>query len=577
MAGHFKNLVDLLEKSCEAFAQRELFGTKTSSGWTWTRYGEFRKMVDDCRGGLAALGVEEGDKVAIVSDNRVEWAVCAYATYGLGAAFVPMYQVQHPKEWSFILADCGAKVAFAATDAIDAQLRDIAAETDGLDHIIGLDLPADDARSYHALLAQGHGAPVAAAHPAADALAGLIYTSGTTGKPKGVLLSHGNFCSNINALHEVFTELEADDRSLSFLPWAHSFGQTCELHAMLSMGCALAINDEIPNLVSNLAEVRPTVLFAVPRIFNRIYDGVHAQIRSKPGAIQRLFEAGIDNASAKSRGEDIGVLSTVSLWLADKIIFRSIRAKFGGGLRYAISGSAALDKAVAEFIDALGIMVYEGYGLSETSPIVSANVPGARKIGSVGKPLPGVTVEIDESASEEPGEGEIVVRGPNVMMGYHHRPKENAEVLDEDGSFRTGDLGQLDDDGYLYITGRIKEQYKLENGKYVMPAPLEEQLKLSPLIANVLIYGSNKPHNVALVVPDPEATRQLSEEAVRDKIAEELAKRAAGFKSFERPNAFKIIGEDFTTDNGLLTPTLKLKRRQIVNRYQAALDALYEA
>ena len=584
----FSNLVELSSRSCETYASRPLFGTKTSGGWQWTSYAEFADMVARCRGGLKELGIGEGDRVAIVSDNRVEWAVAAHATYGLGAAFVPMYQVQHPKEWKFILNDCGAKIVFAATSAIDEQLQEIAASLDGLERVLGLHLPKSDKRSFEALLARGAEHPTEPLEPSSDDVAGLIYTSGTTGNPKGVLLTHGNITSNINALHEIFV-FEPEDRSLSFLPWAHSFGQTCELHMLMSMGSSLAINDDVANLVANLADVRPTILYAVPRIFNRIYDGVNKQIADKPGIIQRLFVGGIQSASKKSAGQALGVFEAAGLWLADRVIFGSIRQKFGGQLRYAVSGSAALDKAVAEFIDALGIMVYEGYGLTETSPIVTTNYPDNRKIGTVGKAIPHVRVEIDESQSDRPGEGEIVVYGPNVMRGYHNRPEETAKVLMEDGGFRTGDLGRVDADGYLSITGRIKEQYKLENGKYVMPAPLEEQLKLSAYIANVLIYGANRPHNVALVVVDVEAVHRWADEhghtlgeldesrELRALVESEIATRGADFKGFERPKRFTIIVEDFTADNGLLTPTLKLKRRNIYERYDAELNALYDA
>ncbi len=251
----------------------------------------------------------------------------------------------------------------------------------------------------------------------------------------------------------------------------------------------MGINDDVANLVANLAEVKPTILFAVPRIFNRIYDGVNKQMADKPGFIQSLFRNGIKNATKRANGEDIGVFAGMGISMADKLIFSKIRAKFGGRLRFAISGSAALSKEVAEFIDALGIEVYEGYGLTETSPIATANWPGNRKIGSVGKAIPGVTITIDKSVTGDAKNGEIVIKGPNIMQGYHNRQDENDKVLMADGSFRSGDMGFVDDDGYLFITGRIKEQYKLENGKYVVPSPLEEELKLSPFIANVMMTG----------------------------------------------------------------------------------------
>ncbi|MCB9581098.1 MAG: long-chain fatty acid--CoA ligase [Polyangiaceae bacterium] len=586
MADKFKNLVDLWEKSCEKYASRELFGTKNGSSWEWMHYDEFKKLVDQFRGGLKSLGVGPGDKVAIIANNRVEWAVAAYATYGLKAAFVPMYEAQKTDEWKFIIEDCSAKIAIGATNEIYDKLKGIRDQVEALEHVIGLEADEKDDHSYAHLLTVGEKNPVDAEHPEPGDTAGFIYTSGTTGNPKGVILSHGNITSNINAVHDIFP-FATDDRSLSFLPWAHSFGQTCELHALLSMGASMGINDDIPNLVANLAEVKPTILFAVPRIFNRIYDGVNKQMTEKPGFIQNLFHSAIKNATKKSRGESIGFMGGIGLSLADSIIFSKIRERFGGRLRFAVSGSAALSKEVAEFIDALGIEVYEGYGLTETSPIATANFPGNRKIGSVGKAIPHVTISIDKEVTGDAKHGEILIKGPNIMQGYHNRPEENDKVLLPDRTFRSGDMGYVDEDGYLYITGRIKEQYKLENGKYVVPAPLEEELKLSPFIANVMIHGANKPYNVALVVPDPDALKKWASEngvdlgnveksdEVRKLLEKELAERGQNFKGFERPKKFMITAEDFTTDNGLLTPTLKLKRRNVLAKYEAQLDALY--
>jgi long-chain acyl-CoA synthetase len=582
----FENLVELCERSCREFAARDLFGVKQDSGWTWMTYGQFSELVNAFRGGLASLGVGRGDVVAIIADNRVEWAVACYATYGLGASYVPMYQAQLAKEWEFILGDCGAKVAIGATDAIVEAVGGMKPQLPALRHVVGLDLPAGDDDSYAALLEVGRRRPIPAMSPSPDYVAGLIYTSGTTGMPKGVILTHGNITSNVNAIHEVF-EFDADDRSLAFLPWAHSFGQTCELHCLVSMGCSMAINDDVKNLVQNLGEVKPTVLYAVPRVFNRLYDGVNAQIAAKPGIIQWLFRHGIEVATRKAKGESVGPLDGALLALADRLIFSTVRQRFGGRLKYAISGSAALSPEVAAFIDALGITVYEGYGLTETSPIATANYPGHRKMGSVGRAIPGVSIQIDRSVTEDPVNGEIIIRGPNVMQGYHHRPDENAAVLMEDHSFRSGDMGHLDPDGYLFITGRIKEQYKLENGKYVVPSPLEEKLKLSPFIANVMIYGANKPHNVALVVPDAEAVRGWAakqgvaledvarNEQVRQLLRTEIETHSKELKGYERVQNFIIALEDFTTDNGMLTPTLKLKRRVVLERYGDDLEALY--
>jgi len=525
--------------------------------------------------------------VGIVANNRIEWAVAAYATYGRGAQFVPMYEAQKDSEWAFILEDCGAKVVIGATDDILAKLRKIVDDIDTLETAIGLEAPADDETSYQALLAKGEAAPVDAEHPGWDDLAGFIYTSGTTGAPKGVKLSHGNICSNVNAIHEVFT-FTTDDRSLSFLPWAHSFGQTVELHGLLSMGSSLAINDEIPNLVGNLAEVKPTILFAVPRIFNRIYDGVNKQMAERGGMVESLFHQAVGIAARKGAGESVGFFEGMKLSLADSLIFSKVRARFGGRLKYAISGSAALNRDVAKFIDALGIEVYEGYGLTETSPIATANYPGNRKIGSVGKAINGVRIVIDKEVTGDPENGEILVYGPNVMQGYHNREDENAKVLMDDGGFRTGDMGRVDSEGYVYITGRIKEQYKLENGKYVVPSPLEEEVKLSRFVGNAMLYGMNKPYNVILIVPDPVAMGPWCKDngvaeadiASSDKVIEllksEIEANSKSFKRYELPKKILVSTEEFTTDNGMLTPTLKLKRRNVLKVHGDAIEALYK-
>ncbi len=326
----------------------------------------------------------------------------------------------------------------------------------------------------------------------------------------------------------------------------------------------------------------------MPRIFNRIYEGVNREIARRPGFLQRIIRTGVRGAIKRKHGEKLSAAERVDLAFDERLVFAKIREKLGGRLKYAISASATLGREVAEFIDALGITVYEGYGLTETSPIVSANLPGRRRLGSVGQALPGVRVVIDTAVGDDPTEGEIVVYGPNVMVGYHKRPEENAKALMHDGGLRTGDLGYLDEDGFLYITGRIKEQYKLENGKYVMPSPLEEELKLSPYIANVMIDGDGRPFNVALVAIDEPAIRAWAKDEgvtlggeleqdprVRALIHEELAAHSQGFKEFERPRGFVLIGDDFTTQNGLLTPTLKLKRREVQARYRELFEALY--
>jgi long-chain acyl-CoA synthetase len=582
------SLVDLLDSSAEKFGPRELFGTKSGSSWVYTTYAQFKKLVDDMRAGLASLGVSRGAKIGIISNNRIEWAVLAYAGYGLGAAFVPMYESQLEKDWEYVVRDSELMILFASTPAIYERVKDLPGKVPTLKHVA---LIAGDGPeiTYKGLLKKGSEGPVAAIHPDGREMAALIYTSGTTGNPKGVELSHGNVISNVLAVHANLP-IDSPDRSLAFLPWAHSFGHTAELHLLVSIGASTGICESTDKIIEYLSEVKPTVLFAVPRIFNRIHAGVEKQMAARPAPIRALYRSGLKAAGKKRQNKPLSLGEKVVLTLADKLVFSKVRGRFGGNMKYVVSGAAALAREIAEFVDGLGITVYEGYGLTETSPIVSVNVPGASKMGSVGQPIPGCRVVIDRSATGDPKIGEIVVYGPNVMQGYYKLEQETAAVFTPDGGFRTGDLGYLDEENYLYITGRIKEQYKLENGKYVVPAPLEELVKLSPFVANVMIYGDNKPFNVALVVPNLDTLKDwakahglgdkgddelLSNERVRAKMKEELDRVSVDFKGYERVRKFALIAEDFSLANDMLTPKLSVKRRNVMQRWGTELERLY--
>ena len=589
----YRDLVDVFQRSVAEFSQANFLGTKIDGRWQWITYGEFGARVDNFRGGLASLGIGVGDTVAIISGNRTEWAVAAYAAYGLGARFCPMYESQLAKDWRYIIEDSGAKVLLTSTYAIYEQVKDWPAEEGTLDQVFCMALPLEDAASFLALekIGEQQPAPVATFDP--ESICGFIYTSGTTGKPKGVLLSHNNIVSNINGVMNSFP-IDTGDVSVSFLPWAHSFGQTCELHFLLASGSAIAVAESVEKLVDNFGEVRPTILCSVPRIFNRIYDGLQKKLAEEGGLAKVLFDAAFANAEKRKA---LAAEGKSSAWVdlkhkvLDRLVFSKVRARFGGRLRYAFSGGAALSPEVGEFIDTLGIMVYEGYGLTETSPIATANSPGARKMGSVGRPIKGVTVRIDTSVvdDKESGDGEILIKGPNVMKGYHNLDAETAAVMTADGYFRTGDLGRLDEDGFLFITGRIKEQYKLENGKYVVPAPLEEILQLSPFVNQAFVHGANKLYNVALIVPDRLALEKWAKQQgltasyeelltmpqVKSLFELELAQQGGDFKSYERPKKFQLIAEEFSVDNGMLTPKMSLKRNVVTDVYAEALDALY--
>ena len=595
MPQQFKNLVDMFSRSVEQYKNNPRFGTKVGGEWQWVTFGQVGEQVDQFRAGLALLGIDRGDSVAIISNNRVEWAVGAYATYGRGALYVPMYEKQSADDWEYILRDSDAKAVIVADDKIAKRLGSLRSKLPKLEHIINI-LGKEGDHTFAGVMAQGKDAPVQPADPEPSDLAGLIYTSGTTGNPKGVKLTHDNFTSNVNAVQALFP-MRDSEVSLSFLPWAHSFGQTCELHTLLSFGGASALNSSIETLVAEIGEIRPTVFFSVPRVYNKIYDGVNKKMASGSAVTRKIFNAAMANATRKGA---LAAEGKSSAWvdfkhsIFDKIVFTKIRDRLGGRLAYAFSGGAALSKEVAVFMENVGVIVFEGYGLSETSPIATMNYPDHRKVGSVGKAIPHVQIIIDTAAVDNSmgDQGEILIKGPNIMQGYHNLDDQTADVIREDGAFRSGDLGRLDSDGYLFITGRIKEQYKLENGKYVVPAPLEDQLQLSGFIAQSMVYGDNKLYNVAVIVPDfpaiqdwakdngvdpslsPEAL--CKDEKVRAKIREEVEKQQQSiFKGYERVKDFRLVHEEMTVENDMLTPKMSMKRRNVIRAYQHLLDEMY--
>lgn len=590
----FDTLVEIFSESTKRFAQSPLFGEKRDGEWKWLTYGAFKEKVDNLRGGLAGLGVKGGDRVAVISNNRAEWAVGAYATYTLGAAYVPMYESQHDAEWAYILNDCGAEVCFVPSEKIKARLLAVRGDCPALKHVITFTGDDREDDTMASLLRRGAETPGPLVTPDKAALAGLIYTSGTTGKPKGVKLSHGNMAHNVSAMHEMLA-IGPGDRSLSFLPWAHSFGQVVELHGLFSMGASLAIAESVEKLLANMAEIGPTLVFSVPRVFNKLYAGLNKKMEAMPPLRRKLLNAAMANAAERRALHDNGKTSAfvdLAHKLFDKVVLSKVRgAFFGPNLKYAFSGGAAISREVAEFIDNIGVTVYEGYGLTETSPIATCNSPKGRRIGSVGKSIPGTRVSIDKEAASDPLHGEVICYGHNVMQGYYNLPEENEKVFTADGGFRTGDMGYVDADGFLYITGRIKEQYKLENGKYVVPVPIEEAMKLSPWVINVMVHGANRPYNVAIVVPDMEKLKAWAAEKsipvdplpallqhpeVLAHFRDEIAKHTQEIKGFERVRNFALVAEDFSIDNDLLTPKMSLKRRNVVQRYEATINGLYE-
>jgi long-chain acyl-CoA synthetase len=580
------NLTSLLSAAVRHGAAAQFLGSNRSGRWEWVTFGDFDRQVGSARAMLAGFGVARGDRVAVIANNRLEWAVCAYAAWTLGAVFVPMYEVQLERDWQYILRDCAAKVCFVSTDALLDRISAMGKDLPALKYVVGFDRsPTEPDRSFAALMERAHGKPVAAAAIAGTDDAVLIYTSGTTGHPKGVRLSHGNVVSNVCATQSLLPL--GVERGLCILPWAH-IGGLAELLALVCNRQAAGICEGPDKIVGNLAQVQPTFLVAVPRVWHRFHDAVEKSMLARPIAVQRLFRRAMRAGTARRLGQPLSAMDRLALALAERIIYPKIRERLGGRMRFTVVGAAALSIDVAHFIENIGIRVHEAYGMTEASPIVTLMRQEDAKLGSVGRVIPGVRIEIDHDVEGGDAEqGEIVVYGQGVMQGYHGLPDETARVLRHDGGLRTGDLGRVDRDGFLYVTGRVREVYKLENGKFVAPVPLEEKISLSPYVAQAMVHGLNRPHNVAVIVVDKSvllpwcekngiaAAEMLTHPRVRALLAEEIGRATRDAKSYERVVDFVATSEEFSTENDMLTPTLKLKRRNVLARHEPSLAALF--
>jgi len=587
------NLVDLFEESVVRFNGKPLFGTKGPDGeYMWSTYGDVAKRVDNLRGGLASLGVTKGDAVGIIANNREEWAVIAFAVYGLGARYVPMYEAELVQVWKYIISDSALKVLFVSKPEIYEKVKEFQKDIPTLAHVYLLEGEGENKMTV--LEKIGEENPVPSLHPDADDIAVLIYTSGTTGEPKGVLLSHGNFTSNAHAATKLYPEFGENDRTLPILPWAHSYGQTADLYSFIHLGASMGLAESVNTIAEDLAKVKPTFLIAVPRIFNRVYDGLWARMNEEGGLAKKLFVMGVESAKKKralaAKGES-SAWTNLKFKIADKIVFSKIRARFGGRLKGALTASAVMNIEIAHFFHDIGIPTYDCYGLTETSPAVTINSPSDNRLGSVGKPIDKVKVVIDKSLGDpEKDDGEIIVYGPNVMKGYQNKPEETEKVMTEDGGFRTGDRGRLDEDGFLFITGRIKEQFKLENGKFVFPASLEEDIKLVPFVEQAMIFGEARAYTVALIVPDfvvlekyarekglpTEPAEMVENETIKALIGAEITRSLEGkYGRYEIPKKFIYIKDNFSLENGTLTQTMKLKRRAVLEKYGKEIDAVY--
>ncbi len=583
----FETLTELFDQAVGHYGQRPAFGALRGGAWWWLSYDELAAQVTRCRAALASMGVGRGDRVAIICSNRLEWVVAAHATYQRRAIFVPMAEAQLESEWKYILADSGAKVCFVGGANVAARVNVLREDLLDLQHIVNLDGHARDPSAFTNVLAASADRDIKARAPRPTELATIIYTSGTTGEPKGVRLTHRNLAAQTHAMAESRDYGEAP-RSMGFLPWAHVFGGHVELNLMMALGGAVAICENTDQLYAEMPRVHPTLLYAVPRIWTQLYYDIQRALSEQPEMSRHMFDDGIRLMQRQRDGETLKLTERIYLNMARKLVISKIKARLGNQLRFAFSGAAPLPREVAEFMHNIGVTIYEGYGLTESSGSSTSNPTDAPRFGSVGKPLGDVRIELDPSIEEaEEGEGEIILYGPSLMQGYHGRAESGAGVITDKGGLRTGDLGRIDDDGYLWITGRVKDLYKLNSGRYIAPAPLEEQLRLSPFIADCMIYGAGQPYNVALIVadmpalqaylrrPDVPAEDLLRERETRRLYDNEVLKHSRNFRTYELVRNFWLVAEPFTQENGMLTPTHKLRRRKVLKRYEGRLKSLY--
>jgi long-chain acyl-CoA synthetase len=561
--------------------------------WEAISSQEFLRRVAGLADAFVELGVKSGDRVGVFAPNCPEWHTADFAINGSGGVTVPVYFNESPERMTYILNHCGAQVLFVAGAAQLEKFMKVRAKLKDVQQVIvsgaGETLPTDFLR-YETLIATSGAAEIAAyrtrvAKVVPEQLASLIYTSGTTGEPKGVMLTHMNFSSNVTDSCPELNLEPAMDLAVSFLPLAHVYGRMLD-YVYIFSGCPVAYVEVVENVAQALLEVRPTILAAVPRFFEKIYARLMEQGSKQQGTKRKLFEWAMKVARESARwrcGEAKAGLGLQLPWaIADRLVYSKVRKGTGGHLRIVMSGGAPLSKELAEFFWAIGIPIYQGYGLTETSPVLTSNYPKNRA-GSSGRPITNVKIRIAE-------DGEILAKGPCIMQGYFKSPDATSEVLSEDGWFKTGDIGYLDKDSYLFITDRKKDLLKTAAGKFVAPQPIENTLKTSSYILNAMVVGDQRKFIVALIVLNPvSVSAKLAEEGLKFSSPAELAAHPRAYAliegevqrltshlaQYEGIKRFALLADDFTFDSGSLTFTMKLKRRVVEEQYRKLIDKLY--
>ena len=580
-----------------ASGKPDLLISKVDGKWTPISASDFGFTVKALSLGLNALGVQPGDRVAILSENRPEWATADYAIVCAGAWSVPIYPTLPAAQIAPLLNDSGARAIFVSTADQLAKVVAVKPRCPALEYVIAIAVaPPSQPGFLSYAAAVDKGRPTLEMSPGAfeqraarvrpDDVATIIYTSGTTGEPKGAMLTHGNFVSDVLGSLEV-VPITGDGVAMSFLPLSHVFERMLD-YSYLYRKASIAYAESIEKLKENFLEVRPHCFGAVPRVYEKVHARILAKAESGGAVKKKLFDwavgAGKRRLDCEQRGEPVPAVLALQARIADKLVLSKIRHALGSRFRFAVSGGAPLSRDLAEFFLAAGVTIYEGYGLTETSPVICVNGPRAWRLGTVGRPIPGVEVKIAE-------DGEVLTRGPHVMKGYYNKPEATAEAIDREGWFHTGDIGQLDADGYLAITDRKKDLIVLAGGKKAAPQPIETELKKSPYISLPIVLGDRHKFLAALIVPDFE---RLAEAAAEQRIAfrpesidanpqiralfqRELDEYNRDKPHHEQIRAFALLPEDLTIEDGSITPTLKVKRRILETRYHALIESMYDA
>jgi long-chain acyl-CoA synthetase len=587
-----RNLVDLFEGSAAKWGDRPAIGQKdpATRKYVWTTYRQLAERIDNLRGALHKLGLQKGETVGVILSNSVEWFVIENAVHGLGGRFIPMYEKELVKKWQYMIKDSAVKYLFVRDAAILEKTSDLVKDSSELKEIFVVYGEGD--KTLSALEKAGPGGLVPSYKPHWSEIAVVIYTSGTTGDPKGVLLSHGNLTHCSQSGYRIYPELNENSVALSILPWAHSYAISAELHNFLQFGGSIGIMESLDTLTDDFQKIRPTHLMCVPRVFNKIYNGIHMLMEEEGGIKKKLFDAACAEAK-RCRGKK----KSLTMKIFDGLVFSKIRSRFGGRLIGSLTASAVMTHDIALFFKDIGVEIYDCYGLSETAPAITMNSPvTGNKIGSVGKPVIDMHVKLDKTRTGQDSDGEILAYGAHVMMGYLNKPEQTTAIMTNDTwngfpGIRTGDLGRWDEEGFLFVTGRFKDEYKLSNGKYVHPESIEIDMKLLPHVANAFVYGDGKEYNVAIIVPDfatiskdhrtaqwsaMSPGRIIEDKEFREFLVKEINEHLRrSFAGYEIPKKYIIIDQDFTLENGMLTQTLKVIRGEVMKKYGNIISKLY--